>query len=191
MVQDCGKWTYDSTTLLCHWPVTVFKSFVLVLCTFCVCMCAFELYFLGTTWVRINCWTEHDDVIKCKLFPRHWPFVRGIHRSPVNSEHKGQWRGALIFSLICAWINGWVNNGEASDLRRHSALYDVTVCQLTCTWWFAICHTLRVIYRAILPIFARLTSVALQQSYDCPIVPEVTRENMDSRILWIHNELII
>ena len=48
----------------------------------------------------------HDDVIKCKHFPRYWPFVRGIHRSPVNSPHKGQWRGALIFSLICIWING-------------------------------------------------------------------------------------
>ena len=23
----------------------------------------------------------HDDVIKWKHFPRHWPFVRGIHRS--------------------------------------------------------------------------------------------------------------
>ena len=46
----------------------------------------------------------------------HWPFVRGIHRSPVNSPHKGQWRGALMFSLICAWINAWVNNREAGDL---------------------------------------------------------------------------
>ena len=43
----------------------------------------------------------HDDVIKWKHFPRYWPFVRGIHRSPVNSPHKGQWRGALMFSLIC------------------------------------------------------------------------------------------
>ena len=32
----------------------------------------------------------HDDVIKWKHFPRYWPFVRGIHRSPVNSPHKGQ-----------------------------------------------------------------------------------------------------
>ena len=47
----------------------------------------------------------HDDVIKWKHFPRYWPFVRGIHRSPVNSPHKGQWRGALMFSLICVWIN--------------------------------------------------------------------------------------
>ena len=43
-----------------------------------------------------------DDVMKWKHFPRYWPFVRVIHRSPVNSPHKGQWRGALMFSLICA-----------------------------------------------------------------------------------------
>ena len=58
----------------------------------------------------------HDDVIKWKHFPRYWPFLREIHRSPVNSPHKGQWRGSLMFSLICAWINGWVNNREAGDL---------------------------------------------------------------------------
>ena len=68
-----------------------------------------------------------DDVIKWKRFPRNWPFVRGIHRLPVNSPHKGQWRGALMFSLIYVWINGWVNNREAGDLRRHHAHYDVTV----------------------------------------------------------------
>ena len=62
-----------------------------------------------------------------ETFSHYWPFVRGIHRSPVNSPHKGQWRGALMFSLICAWINGWVNNREAGDLRRHYAHYDVTV----------------------------------------------------------------
>ena len=62
--------------------------------------------------------SKHDDVIKWKHFPRHWPFVRGIHprywpsvrgihRSPVNS--------------------GWVNNLEAGNLRRHLAHYDVIV----------------------------------------------------------------
>ena len=69
----------------------------------------------------------HDDVIKWKHFPRYWPFVREIHRSPVNSLHKGQWRGALMFSLICVWINGLVNNCEAGDLRRYQAHYNVTV----------------------------------------------------------------
>ena len=69
----------------------------------------------------------HDDVIKWKYFPRNWSFVWGIRRSPVNSPHKGQWRGALMFSLICTWISGWVNNREAGDLRRNSVRYDVTV----------------------------------------------------------------
>ena len=77
----------------------------------------------------------HDDVIKWKHFPRYWPFVRGIHRSPVNSLHKGPWRGALLFSLICARINGWVNNGEADDLRRHHAYYDVTVFEWRGCWY--------------------------------------------------------
>ena len=70
---------------------------------------------------------SHDDVIKWKHFPRNWPFVQGIHRSPVNSQHKGQWRGALVLSLICVWINGWVNNREAGDLRRYCPHYDVIV----------------------------------------------------------------
>ena len=66
------------------------------------------------------------DVIKWRHFPRYWPFVRGIHRSPVNSPHKAQWRGTLMFSLICAWINGWINNRETGDLRRRCAHHDVT-----------------------------------------------------------------
>ena len=72
------------------------------------------------------------------IFPRYWPFVRGIHRSPVNSPHKGQWRGALVFSLICVRINGWVNNGEAGDLRRYRAHYDVTVM----LWFCNVCDYL-------------------------------------------------
>ena len=59
----------------------------------------------------------HYDVIKWIHFPRNW--------SPVNSPHKGQWRGALMFSLICAWINRWVNNGETGDLRSYRAQYEV------------------------------------------------------------------
>ena len=69
----------------------------------------------------------HDNVIKWNHFPRHWPFVRGIHRSPVDSPHKGQWRGALTFSLIFAWTNHWANNRDAGDLRRYRVHYDITV----------------------------------------------------------------
>ena len=62
---------------------------------------------------RILC---QDVVIKWKYHTRYCPFVRGIHRSPVNSPYKGQWHGALMFSLICAWGNGLVNN---RSLWRH------------------------------------------------------------------------
>ena len=73
--------------------------------------------------------------MKWKHFPCYWPFVLGIQWSPVCSHHKGQWRGALIFSFICAWINGWINNREAGDLRLHRAHFDVIVMD-TRGWGF-------------------------------------------------------
>ena len=72
--------------------------------------------------------SSHDGVIKWKHFPRYWSFGRGIFRSSGNSPHKGQWRGTLMFSLICAWTNGHsLNNRDTGDWRRHRAHYDVTV----------------------------------------------------------------
>ena len=82
--------------------------------------CEFIINYQWLKWL-------HDDVIKWKHFPRYWPFVRGIHRSPVNSPHKGQWRGALMFSLIGARNNSWANNGDAGDLIRSCAHCDVMV----------------------------------------------------------------
>ena len=75
-----------------------------------------------------------DDVIKWNHFPRYWPFVRGIDRWLVNFPHKGQWRGALMFSLIWAFNNSWVNNGYPGDLGGHDAHYDVIV--------MTVCHVL-------------------------------------------------
>ena len=86
---------------------------------------AIEKIFWGVSFQKNVFRQLHDDVIKRKHFPRYWPFVREIHRSPVNSPPKGQWRGALMFSLICSLKNGWVNIREAGDLRRHHAHYDV------------------------------------------------------------------
>ena len=88
----------------------------------------------------------HDDVIKWKHLPRYWPFVRGIHWSPVNSRHKGQWRGALMFSLICAlnkrlnkqsW--GWWFETRSCPLWRHCNEDGITptkcwVVVLLCMW---------------------------------------------------------
>ena len=59
-----------------------------------------------------------------------------------NFLHKGQWREALVFSLICTWINGWVNNGEAGDLRHHGTHYDVTVMWCKEHTCFVLCFVL-------------------------------------------------
>ena len=113
-------------------------------------------YGMGTprTWNARNAYISchyvdmhHDDVIKWKHFPRNWPFVRGIHRYPVNSLHKGQWRRALMFSLICVWINDWVNNRDAGGLRRYRAHYDVILMILKnynigwCYWLNSVLYT--------------------------------------------------
>ena len=98
------------------------------------CIHILQGYFIGTIlrlsqhkWGNQGEYGCHDGVIKWKHFPRFWPFVRGIHRSPVNSPHKGQWRGTLIFLWSATWINGWVNNREAGDLRRHRDHYDIVM----------------------------------------------------------------
>ena len=102
-----------------------------------ILFCIMDVSVSRDAWTGAQCniikW-KHDDVIKWKHFPRYWPFVRGIRRSPVNSPHKGQWRWALMFSLICVWINGWVNIRDAGDLRRYRAHYDVTVMSF---WWWS------------------------------------------------------
>ena len=81
-----------------------------------------------------------DDIIKWKHFPRYWPFVLGFHLSPVNSPHKGQWRGALMISLIWARTNDSANNRDTGDLRRHRGHYDVTVI-LKNTWHLSYLQT--------------------------------------------------
>ena len=80
--------------------------------------------------------SSHDDVIKWKHFPRYWPYVRGIHWPRWIPHTKagdaelwciydaGLW---CLYTLICARINGWVNNREAGDLRRYRPHYDVVV----------------------------------------------------------------
>ena len=78
------------------------------------------------------------------IFPRYWPSVWGIRRSPGNCPHKGQWRGALMFSLICTWTNGLVNSRGVGDMRPHRAHYDVTLMclfrgalqpHMSSRWW--------------------------------------------------------
>ena len=77
------------------------------------------------TWYWVSS-DIHDDVIKWKHFPRYWPFGREIHRSPVNSPHKGQWRGVLMFSLMC--LNERLSKQSRGWwFEKLSSHYDVTV----------------------------------------------------------------
>ena len=109
----------------------------------------------STTWLLVKAWQPPTVCgmlcLHCchQLLPNHlflYRFTWWRHptetffallaicagNSPVTGEfptNKGQWRGALMFSLICVWINGCVNNGEAGDLRCHRAHYDVIVME--------------------------------------------------------------
>ena len=66
-----------------------------------------------TTW-------QGNVTMMTSSFPPDWPFVRGISWWPVDYPHKGQCCGALIFSLICAWTNGWANNRDAGETASRS-----------------------------------------------------------------------
>ena len=72
---------------------------------------------------------KHNDIIKWKRFPRYWPFVQGIHQSPVNSPRKGQWCRALMFSFLCLikWLSkqlwGWWFEMQSCPLWHHCNVY--------------------------------------------------------------------
>ena len=124
----CNGWAAFKWKPSSHWPKIFHRCHVKSQeCLWAIRCVTLTAITRTTIFVPYRLVKSHDDVIKWKHFPRNWPFVRGIHRSPVNSPHKGQWRGAFMFSLICARINGWVNNCEAGDLRRIRPHYDVTV----------------------------------------------------------------
>ena len=86
--------------------------------------CVWYSWLLAFPLVSIYSWWRHQ----METFSALLGICAGnFHRSPVNSPHKGQWRGDLMFSLICVWINGWRNNREAGDLRRHPTHCDLIV----------------------------------------------------------------
>ena len=88
-----------------------------------VCLYVSYIWHAWSFWATHVSWWRHQMETLSALLA----ICAGNSPPPVNSPHKGWWRGALIFYLICAWLNGWANNGEAGDLRRHRAHYDVSV----------------------------------------------------------------
>ena len=84
---------------------------------------------------------------------------------------KGQWRGALIFALICVWIKGWINNREAGDLRRHCSHYDVIVM------WFE--------FRGLMSLWLQLRIVAWRRAGDKPLNEQMLGKMLGT--IWCHN----
>ena len=127
-------------------------------------------------------WWRHQK----KHFPRYWAFIGGIHRSPVNSPDKGEWRGALVCSLIRARITGWVNNGEVGDLRRHRAHYDVTVMIIK-KW--SNCTTKQVGWsrpdpnRGTIPIWWNLRAISFFADSKNPFISGQLLENIASNLM--------
>ena len=113
---------------ICSWEgITRYKSLVSVILnmynqrdeSFVVICVAVVRSFISS----LNAWWRHQ----MEAFSALLAICAGIHRSPVNTPHKGQWRGALMFPLIRVWINGWVNNREVGDLKRQLPHYDVII----------------------------------------------------------------
>ena len=112
-----------------------------------------------------------DDVIKWKQFPRYWPFVRGIHRWSVNSPHKGQWRGALMFLF-------YLRPYKRPSKQSWSWWFETPSCPLWphCNGVGVYRYSLLDIHRMVLlwfksiwlPIYIRITTLALGKSYASP-----------------------
>ena len=85
--------------------------------------CLSHQYLHMSIYPSVNPWWCHQ----METFSALLALCVGIHRSPLNSPDKDQWSGALMFSLMCAWTNGWVNDCDIDDLRCHCTHYDITV----------------------------------------------------------------
>ena len=99
---DFGKYMYRHVWILLHWR--------------CVWFPLYQWSHIEG-YGKVDMYKAKSKHNKARLLPK-MPWWR---HQMVNSPHNSQWRGALMLSLICAWINCWVNNCEAGDLRRHRA----------------------------------------------------------------------
>ena len=86
----------------------------------------------GSNWVSVAGWKthngDHDDIIKWKN--NIFTLLALCDGNPLVTSwfpNKGQLHGTLMLSLICACTNGWANNKDIGDLRRHCGHNDVPV----------------------------------------------------------------
>ena len=117
-----------------------------------------------------------------ETFSKLLAFVRGIHLSLVDSPYKGQWRGALMFSLIYAWTNGWASNQDAGDFRRHHAHYDVIVTNLLRAYWSQ--RNVGRMDNILTGTFSRLASFLLECNEVCICWSIVDKSTLNPVVAW-------
>ena len=91
-------------------------------------------YLIGRTsqiwkwyWTNNQCFRKTGKITEGKTGLAWWRHQMETFSALLALRRPGQWRGGLMFSLICAWTNGWANHRDAIDLRRHRDRNDVTV----------------------------------------------------------------
>ena len=84
---------------------------------------------IGRSFTPLHPTSVHHDVIEWKHFQHYWTFVRGIHRSSVNSPYKGQWCFDVFFDRPLnkrlgkqSW--GWWFETPSRSLWRHCNDYN-------------------------------------------------------------------
>ena len=112
-------------------------------------------------------------MIKWKHFPRNWPFVRRIYRSPVNSQHKGQWRGALMFSLIGAWTS-------SKQTMETPVIWDAIALIMTSLWCVRMSGRPAISYHYVVSTLNRRSFCSLSLSSHC---------QQDSERPWWRNQM--
>ena len=91
-----------------------------------ICLTTFAGNHLSIAGSRSGpCWCHQIETFSALL-----ALCEGIYRSSMDSPHKGQWRGALMFCFICARTNGWANNRDAGDLRHYDIIVMATIYSL-------------------------------------------------------------
>ena len=132
--------------LQCHSRI-IYMHYIIFFCAAYQCSCIVGQVGIPYIWFA-NGRARKPDSSSSQTWWRHQmetfsallAHCAGNSSVPVNSPHKSQWRGALMFSLICVWINDWVNNRETGDLRRHRGHYDVNVMFLTWPLTISVYH---------------------------------------------------
>ena len=128
VTQGYAGYFVSKRTILCRTTHVCFEPIIFVLIVVLIVVD----YIIVTPSLLESAWRRHQ----METFSALLALCAGNSPVLMNSPHKGQWRGALMFYLICVWINGWVNNREAGDINDFNLkcvaiviiLIDIFVC---------------------------------------------------------------